>query len=132
MRDRCRAALRVSTVVAITLSLVACSGVGEDEQAFCDAVRGNDPAAAQALLDTGQIDMTAGGSGCSPALTVFDRASSKAPKFIPMAVALAKQPGVATRCFGNRSAPSITGQASGDHRARLVPSTSRRRTARQR
>ena len=26
-----------------------------------------------------------------------------APKFIPMAVALAKQPGVATRCFGNSS-----------------------------
>jgi ankyrin repeat protein len=108
MRDHYRAAVHVSIVGSIVLSLAACSGVGKDEQEFCDAVRRNDPAAAQALLDTGQIDMTAGGSGCAPALAVFDRASSQAPAFIPMAVTLAKQPGVATRCFGNRSAPSIT------------------------
>jgi ankyrin repeat protein len=118
MRDHCRAALRVSTVVAITLSLVSCSGVGEDEQAFCDAVERRDLAAAQKLLDTGQIDMTAGGgSYCSPALAVFDRASSLTPAFIPMAVALAKQPGVATRCFGNRSS-----SGSGRRRSSSGPS----------
>jgi ankyrin repeat protein len=104
MRDHCRAGLHVSAAVAITLSLTACSGVGEDEQAFCDAVGRYDVAAAQKLLDTGQIDMTAGGgSACSPALAVFERASSRQPKFIAMAVALARQPGVATRCFGNSS-----------------------------
>jgi ankyrin repeat protein len=104
MRDHGRAALHLSAVVAITLSLAACSGVGKDEQAFCDAVERGDLAAAQALLDTGQIDMTAGGGrACSPAMAVFERASSRAPAFIPMAVALAKQPGVATRCFGNAS-----------------------------
>ena len=108
MRSCCRVAVQTSTVAVLTLSLMACSGVGEDEQAFCDAVRRYDPAAAQALLDTGQIDMTAGGGGCSPALVLFDRASSQAPAFIPLAVTVARQPGVATRCFGNRSAPSIT------------------------
>jgi ankyrin repeat protein len=113
MSDRCRAALRASTIVSITLSLAACSGVGEDEQAFCDAVRRHDPPAAKALLDTGQIDMTAGGgSACSPALTLFERASSRTPAFIPMAVALARQPGVATRCFGNRSGNSRPGSGS--------------------
>ncbi len=113
MRDRCRAALHASTVVAITLSLAGCSGAGEDEQAFCDAVRGHDPAAAKALLDTGQIDLTAGGgNACSPALAVFERASATTPAFIPMAVALAGQPGVATRCFGNRSGNSRPGVAS--------------------
>jgi hypothetical protein len=90
----------MSIVVAITLSLVACTGVGEDEQAFCDAAGRNDAAAVKALLDTGQIDMTAGGGKCAPALALFERASSRAPAFIPMAVAVAGQPGVATRCFG--------------------------------
>jgi ankyrin repeat protein len=106
MRDHCRAAFHVSTVLAITLLVGACSGVGEDEQALCDAADRNDPAAAQKLLDTGQIDMAAGGGRCSPALALFDRASSRAPKFIPMAVAVARQPGVATRCFGSRSSSS--------------------------
>jgi ankyrin repeat protein len=107
MRDHGPAALHMCTVLALTLSLAACSGVGEDEQAFCDAVERYDAAAAQKLLDTGQIDMTAGGgSACSPALAVFERASERQPKFIAMAVALAKQPGVATRCFGNRSSGS--------------------------
>ena len=96
----------MSTVVALTLSLGACTGVGDDEQALCDAADRSDAAAVQALLDTGQIEMTAGGGGCSPALAVFDRASARAPAFIPMATALARQPGVATRCFGNRSASS--------------------------
>jgi ankyrin repeat protein len=113
MHDHGRAALHVSAVVAIILSVAACSGVGEDEQAFCDAVRRYDPAAAQKLLDTGQIDMTAGGgSACSPALALFERASSRAPAFIPMAVAVARQPGIATRCFGNRSSGSGSGRRS--------------------
>jgi len=115
MRDPCRAALHVSTVLAIALSAGACSsGVGEDEQAFCDAVERYDPAAAQKLLDTGQIDMTAGGGrACSPALALFERASSRAPKFIPMAVAVARQPGVATRCFGSRSGYGSRSRSSG-------------------
>ena len=66
MRDRCRAALGVSTVVALALSAAACTGVGEDEQAFCDAVGRRDAAAAKALLDTGLIDMSAGGGKCAP------------------------------------------------------------------
>jgi ankyrin repeat protein len=100
MRDRCRAALGVSTVVALALSAAACTGVGEDEQAFCDAVGRRDAAAAKALLDTGQIDLSAGGGKCAPAIDLFERASKLTPAFIPMAVAVAKQPGVATRCFG--------------------------------
>jgi ankyrin repeat protein len=114
MRDRYHAALYVTIVVAIALSGVACSGVGEDEQALCDAVRRHDVKAVQALLDTGQIDMTAGGgSACSPALAVFERASSRTPAFIPMALALAKQPGIATRCFGNRSSSGNRSRSRG-------------------
>lgn len=106
MRNRRRVRLSVFTLASIGMSMAACTGVGEDEQAFCDAVGRYDAAGAQTLLDTGQIDLTAGGGGCSPALSVFDRASSRTPAFIPMAVAIAKQPGVATRCFGNRSSSS--------------------------
>jgi hypothetical protein len=123
MRDHCRAALQMSIVVAITLSLVACTGVGEDEQAFCDAAGRNDAAAVKALLDTGQIDMTAGGGKCAPALALFERASSRAPAFIPMAVAVAGQPGVAG---------VVPRDVPGGHRVSHAPSTSRRRTARRR
>jgi hypothetical protein len=49
-------------------------------------VERNDPAAAKALVDTGQIDMTVGGGNrCTPARSLFERASKWAPKFITMA-----------------------------------------------
>ncbi|MCC7125577.1 MAG: ankyrin repeat domain-containing protein [Acidobacteria bacterium] len=80
--------------------LAACVTTGEDEYAFCDALRRYDPAAAQALFDTGRIDMMADGGGvCVPALMLFDRARDTWPAFIPMAVAVARQEGIANHCW---------------------------------
>lgn len=87
----------------VTLSLTACVTTGEDEYAFCDALLRHDAAAAQAMFDTGQIDMTADGGGrCVPALMLFDRAKATWPAVIPMAVAVAKQEGVANHCWAVR------------------------------
>jgi hypothetical protein len=81
-------------------ALTGCVTTGEDEYAFCDALLRQDAAAAQTLFDSGQIDMTAdGGRRCVPALMLFDRAKDTWPAVIPMAVAVAKQEGIANRCW---------------------------------
>ena len=87
-------------VAGVVLTIgTACSTAGDDELAFCDALRRYDPPAAKALFDTGQIDMTADSAACVPALMLFDRAKDTWPAFIPMAVAVAKQDGMANRCW---------------------------------
>lgn len=118
----------------------ACVTTGDDEYAFCDALERHDAAAAQALFDTGRIDMTAdGGAVCVPALWLFDRAKDTWPAVIPMAVAAAKQDGVANHCWvvrdqrcainavaGNRAQPQVlralldSGVDLRTHRARLA------------
>lgn len=92
---------RRAVATALMLScLSGCVTTGEDEYAFCDALNRYDPAAAQALFDTGQIDMLSDGGGvCVPALLLFDRAKDTWPAFIPMAVAVARQEGVANHCW---------------------------------
>lgn len=88
-------------LAGLLLSLgAACVTTGEDEYAFCDALERHDAAAAQRLFDTGRIDMTADGGGrCVPALWLFDRAKDTWPAVIPMAVAVAKQDGIANHCW---------------------------------
>ncbi len=94
-----RSAPLVLSVVLLT-SLAGCVTTGEDEYAFCDALLRRDGAAAQALFDSGQIDMTTDGGGrCVPALMLFDRAKDTWPEVIPMAVAVARQPGIANHCW---------------------------------
>ena len=88
-------------VVGVVLTaLAACVTTGEDEYAFCDALLRHDAASAQTLFDSGTIDMTADGGGrCVPALMLFDRAKDTWPAVIPMAVAVARQKGVANHCW---------------------------------
>lgn len=89
--------------VALLTALAGCVTTGEEEYAFCDAILRRDGAAAQALFDTGQIDMTTDGGGrCVPALMLFDRAKDTWPEVIPMAVAVARQPGIANHCWSVR------------------------------
>jgi ankyrin repeat protein len=101
---------------ALMIPLAACGNAGDDEFAFCEAVGRYDAVAAKALFDTGQIDMAAQSSDrrCQPAMDLFDRARPGFDVFITMAVAVAKQPGIATSCWtGSRGSSGKGSSGSG-------------------
>ena len=84
----------LALVVAVTAS---CGGsTGKNEQAFCDAVKAGDAAAARTLLAGEGFNVWARNArgDCQPLKAVFDQATPKSPEFTAMALELLEIPEV--------------------------------------
>ena len=92
---------RLVTLAVFIGALSACRGcAGKEEMAFCDAVERRDMAAAQALFDSGRLNMLAANTSrsCQPIAMVFEGARPQSPELTAMAVALIKR-GMANTCW---------------------------------
>jgi ankyrin repeat protein len=111
---------RLLLVVALAAQLSACTGgcATADDLAFCDAVERNDPAAAQALLAAGRVNVLGRNfSGkCQPVMQVFHAATPTSPAFTAMAIGLLKQEGVANTYWTRPVSNNISGDGGASER----------------
>lgn len=106
--------VRLVTLAALVGSLAGCRGcAGKDELAFCDAVERRDMGTAQALFDSGRLNMLARNSSasCQPFAKVFEGARPQSPELTAMAVALTKREGMANTCWTGTSGSSGRGSS---------------------
>jgi hypothetical protein len=108
---------RVVRLVMLAVLLGALSGcrgcAGKDEMAFCDAVDRRDMGTAQALFDSGRLNMLARNSSasCQPFAKVFGGARPQSAELTAMAVALTKREGMANTCWTGQSGSSGRGSS---------------------
>jgi Ankyrin repeats (3 copies) len=107
--------VRLVTLAVVIGALSACRGcAGKEEMAFCDAVERGDMPTAQALFDSGRLNMLARNSSrsCQPFAKVFESARPQSAQLTAMAVTLTKREGMANTCWTATTGSSRQG-ASG-------------------
>jgi hypothetical protein len=105
---------RLLTVAGLILVVSGCRGcAGKEEMAFCDAVEKRDMATAQALFDSGRLNMVARNTSgsCQPFAEVFLNARPQSAELTAMAVALIKRDGMASTCWTGQSGSSGRGSS---------------------
>ena len=88
--------VHTATLVLVVAVTASCGGsTGKNEQAFCDAVKAGDAAAARTLLAGEGFNVWARNArgDCQPLKAVFDQATPKSPEFTAMALELLQIPG---------------------------------------
>lgn len=106
--------VRLVTLAVFIGALSACRGcAGKEEMAFCDAVDKRDMATAQALFDSGRLNMLARNSSasCQPFAKVFEGARPQSAELTAMAVALTKREGIANACWTGQTGSSGRGSS---------------------
>jgi ankyrin repeat protein len=111
-----RRGIRIAALVLVTSITASCGGcVGKSEQAFCDAVKRGDAAAARTLFASDGFDVFARNArgDCLPLKVVFDAAKPQKAELTAIALEMLKIPGTSNASWTtpntSRGAQSGTG-----------------------